>query len=50
MEIRIPEYWQEEEFQPLVETETVYGKRVIIPRRCLAWWKGRNEVGREAET
>ena len=50
MEIRIPEYWQEEEFQPLAETETVYGNRVKIPQRFMALWKEMKEVGREAET
>lgn len=38
MEVKTPSYWQKEEYQPLVETETAYGNKVKIPERCLIDW------------
>lgn len=33
-----PSYWQEEQYQPLVEVETAYGNKVRIPQSLLSTW------------
>ena len=38
MAVQTPSYWQEEEYQPLIEVETAYGNKVKIPERCLIDW------------
>ena len=38
MQVKTPEYWQEAEFQPLVEVQTAYGNKVKIPQSLLNMW------------
>ena len=37
-EVKTPLYWKKEEFQPLVEVETLYGNKVKIPSRSKESW------------
>ena len=37
--IQTPEYWNEAYYQPLVEAETLYGNKVMIPKRFTALWE-----------
>ena len=39
MEIKTPSYWQEEEYQPMVEVETAYGNMVAIPQNLQDIWE-----------
>ncbi len=39
MEVRTPSYWKEEKYQPLVEVETAYGHRVLIPKLYEENWE-----------
>lgn len=31
--VEIPSYWKEEEYQPLVETQTFYGNKIMVPQK-----------------
>ena len=37
--VQTPSYWKEEKYQPLVETVTVYGNKVLIPKNFLGSWE-----------
>ena len=37
--IKTPEYWKEERFQPLVEMETMYGTKVMVPENLMPAWQ-----------
>lgn len=37
-EVKTPAYWKEDQFQPLVEAETLYGNKVKIPSRSKESW------------
>ena len=50
MEIKTPGYWNEEKFQPLLETETVYGHKVKVPEIFMDLWQEMKEMADEAET
>ena len=39
MAVQTPTYWQEEEYQPLVEAKTAYGHTVQIPKLFEENWK-----------
>ena len=39
MEIKVPSYWQEEKYQPMVEAETAYGNKVKIPQNLKDIWE-----------
>lgn len=39
MEIKVPSYWQEEKYQPMIEAETAYGNKVKIPQILLENWE-----------
>ena len=37
--LKTPEYWKEEEFQPLVEVTTLFGESIEIPERFKDSWE-----------
>lgn len=37
-QVEIPSYWKEEKYQPLVERRTLYGNKVMVPKRLLVTW------------
>jgi hypothetical protein len=39
MAVKTPTYWQEEKYQPLVEVETLYGNKVMIPQMYEEDWE-----------
>ena len=39
--IQTPKYWENKEFQPLVEAETAFGHKVKIPKNLLDIWEMR---------
>ena len=39
MAVKTPSYWNEEKYQPLVETTTLYGNKVKVPKRFLDTWE-----------
>ena len=47
--VQTPIYWYEEKFQPLVETETLYGNKVQIPEIFQNSWKELKIWGRQAQ-
>ena len=38
--IKTPEYWQDEFFQPLIKAKTFYGNEVMIPQMFTGAWHG----------
>ena len=44
MAVTTPSYWQEEQYQPLIEVETAYGNKVKIPEKLLLAWKYRQQM------
>ena len=38
-EIRTPEYWKDEFFQPLVKAKTINGNEVMIPEMLMGAWR-----------
>ena len=38
-EIKTPEYWKEQRFQPLVEVKSITGSTVKIPSRSKEFWE-----------
>ena len=46
-EIKTPEYWKEERFQPLVEAKTINGNKVMIPKIMMTSWKSWEHLGKE---
>ncbi len=38
MAVKTPSYWDEEKFQPMVETTTLYGNKVKVPERFSDAW------------
>ena len=38
MAVETPSYWNEEKYQPLVETTTLYGNKVKVPERYKDTW------------
>ena len=49
MMVQTPIYWYEEKFQPLVETETLYGHKVRIPEIFQNSWEELKIWGRIAQ-
>ena len=45
-EVKTPEYWNEERFQPLVETETMYGTKVMVPENLMPAWRFHQRNGK----
>ena len=46
MAVKTPSYWQEDKYQPLVEAQTAYGNKVLIPQSLTdtwAMWESRRE-------
>ena len=39
MAVKTPSYWLEEKYQPLVEAETAYGNKVLIPQLYAENWE-----------
>ena len=39
--VQTPKYWENPEFQPLVEAETAFGHKVKIPKNLLNIWEMR---------
>ena len=37
-EVKTPEYWKDEFFQPLVKAKTINGNEVMIPKRLTGAW------------
>ena len=46
--IQTPSYWKEEKYQPLVETVTVYGNKVLIPKNFLNFWEFQRKISKQA--
>ncbi|MBR5782918.1 MAG: hypothetical protein IKY33_01685 [Clostridia bacterium] len=44
MAVKTPEYWKEEQYQPLVEETTAYGNKVQIPQSLQLAWKYHKSV------
>ena len=39
MAVKTPSYWNVGKYQPLVETTTLYGNKVKVPKRFLDTWE-----------
>lgn len=39
MAVKTPSYWLEEKYQPLVEAETAFGNKVLIPQSLMDTWE-----------
>ena len=42
--VQTPSYWKEKGFQPLAEAKTIYGNRVLIPKKWLHMWNDMLEL------
>ena len=49
MVVKTPKYWKNERFQPLIEVETAYGNRVMIPKRYINGWQTAKMAKKESE-
>lgn len=43
MAVQTPSYWQEEEYQPLIEAKTLNGHTVLIPKLFEYHWEMHSE-------
>lgn len=39
IKVKTPEYWKKKIYQPLIEVETAYGNKVMIPKQFSGGWK-----------
>ena len=47
--IETPEYWKKERYLPLIEVETAYGNKVMIPEKFINGWQTAKLVKEDME-